>query len=29
MSDIPFMLHFRVTEEESYDAFNLVIAELS
>lgn len=28
MSDIPFMQRFRVTEEESYDAFNLVEDEL-
>lgn len=28
MSDIPFMQRFRVTEEEAYDAFNLVEDEL-
>jgi hypothetical protein len=28
MSDIPFMQRFRVTEEEAYDAFNLVETEL-
>ena len=26
--DIPFLYHFRVTEEEAYDAFNLVKDEL-
>ena len=28
MSDIPFKYRFRVTEEEAYDAFNLVRKEL-
>ena len=28
MSDIPFMQRFRVTQEEAYDAFNLVEMEL-